>query len=307
MRAGKGGYVMKYIQLIYNPMAGSRTFKTRLDTLIEIIEKNGYELRIWRTRSEEDFAKFFKEGNFDECEAILIAGGDGTVNQAVNAMMENKIKRPVGVIPAGTANDFAQHLGIPENFNEAFEVIAQMKIRKLDIGIVNGQYFVNVCGGGLLTSIAHTIEPEFKNTLGKLAYYIKGVQQIPKFKSQKVRITTDQQVYEDEFYLFIVLNGSSAGGFNRVGEYASMRDGKLDFVGFKACSVNEIPGVFAKMMRGEHLEDKNILYFQSRKIHIECLEEDGFPADVDGELGPKYPLDIKVIPEGIEFIVKTGS
>ncbi len=298
---------MKYIQLVYNPMSGSRTFKTRLDTLIEIVEKKGYELRIWRTRSAEDFTTFFDEGNFEGCAAILIAGGDGTVNRAVNAIMNNKINVPIGVIPAGTANDFAQHLGIPANFKDAFDVIAQMKTRKLDIGVVNGQYFVNVCGGGLLTSIAHTIEPEFKNTLGKLAYYIKGVQQIPKFKSQKVRITTAEQIYEEEFYLFIVLNGSSAGGFNRLGEYASMRDGKLDFVGFKACSMNEIPLIFAKMMRGEHLEDKNILFFQSRKIHIECLEDKGFPADVDGELGPAYPLDIKVIPEGMEFIVKTGS
>ncbi len=61
--------------------------------------------------------------------------------------MNNKINVPIGVIPAGTANDFAQHLGIPANFNDAFDVIAQMKTRKLDIGVVNGQYFVNVCGG----------------------------------------------------------------------------------------------------------------------------------------------------------------
>ena len=298
---------MKYMQLIYNPMSGNRTFKTRLDTLIETVEEQGYELRIWRTRSEDDFETFFEEGNFNHCVAILIAGGDGTINRAVNSIMKQKIKCPLGVIPAGTANDFAQHLGISSNFNEAFETLVSMKTRKLDIGMVNGQYFVNVCGGGLLTNIAHTIEPEFKNTLGKMAYYIKGVQQIPKFKSQKVRITTDEQVYEEEFYLFIVLNGSSAGGFNRLGEYASMRDGKLDFVGFRACNMNEIPIVFAKIMRGEHLEDKNILFFQSRKIYIESIEDKGFPADIDGELGPQYPLDIKVIPESMEFIVKTSS
>ncbi len=111
---------MKYIQLIYNPMSGNRTFKTRLDYFLEIVEARGYELRIWRTSSVDDFATFFKENDFENCVAVFIAGGDGTVNRGVNAIKKNNLNIPVGAIPAGTANDFATHLGISGTFVEIF-------------------------------------------------------------------------------------------------------------------------------------------------------------------------------------------
>lgn len=294
---------MSYIQLIYNPVAGQRIFKTRLDYIIDIFQRHGYELRIHRTMGNNDYDTFFDTRSFDGCEGIIIAGGDGSFNHVVNAMKRRNLDIPVGVIPAGTANDFAKHIGIPEQIQNAINTLAKMSTRKFDLGVVNGKYFVNVCSGGLLINISHEIEPELKNMLGKLAYYIKGVQQLPKFRSLRFRITSNDKVYEEELFLFLVMNGSSAGGFNRIGEYASMKDGKLDFVGIKSCPVNDIPIVFAKIMLGEHLEDKNILYFQSEHIIIESLEKEKIPTDVDGEIGPSYPLDIKVIPEGINVII----
>lgn len=295
---------MGYIQLLYNPMSGQRTFKTRLDDMIEIFQHEGYELRIHRTRSSSDFVTFFENRSFEGCQGIIIAGGDGSFNHAVNALKRNNIDVPVGVIPAGTANDFAKHLGIPDTFQSAIKVLSKMKTRRLDMGVVNGQHFINVCSGGLLINISHDIEPDLKSNLGKLAYYIKGVSQLPRFKSINFRITANGQTFEEELFLFLVLNGSSAGGFNKIGNYASMKDGKLDFVGIRSCQVNEVPRVFTKIMLGEHLEDKNILYFQSQHILVECLDDEEIPSDVDGELGPSYPLDIRVLPEELDVIVR---
>ncbi len=274
--------------------------------MLEIFQNAGYELRIHRTMSPDDFSTFFEGKSFEGCDGVLVAGGDGSFNRTVNALRKNGIDVPVGVIPVGTANDFARHLGLPENIQEAVGILRKMDTKNLDLGVVNGQYFVNVCSGGLLINISHDIEPEMKNTLGKLAYYIKGVQQLPKFRSLKFRISANGKVYDEELFLFLVLNGSSAGGFNRIGEYASMKDGKLDFVGIKACPINDMPVVFAKIMRGEHLEDKNILYFQSDHIVIDYLEDEPIPSDVDGEPGPSYPLDIKVYPEALPVIINTG-
>lgn len=294
---------MSYVQLIYNPVAGQKVFKTRLDYMVEMFQNAGYELRIHRTVSNDDFSTFFKDKSFEGCDAIIVAGGDGSFNRTVNALKENNINVPIGIIPAGTANDFARHIGIPDSIQNAINVVAKLKYKKLDLGIANGRYFVNVCSGGLLTNISHDIDTELKNTLGKLAYYIKGVQQLPRFRSLKFRITTKDQTYEEDLFLFLVLNGSSAGGFNRIGEYASMKDGKLDFVGIKACPINDMPQVFAKILMGDHLEDKNILYFQSDYMVIECLEEEKLPSDIDGEPGPSYPIEISVAPEDIRVIV----
>lgn len=294
---------MKYIQLIYNPMSGQRTFKTRLDYMIEVFQKAGYELRVHRTMSNEDFSTFFDGRDFSDCQGIIVAGGDGSFNHVVNSMRRNDLDIPVGVIPAGTANDFAKHLGIPENLQDAIDVLAKGQTRLLDLGVVNGQYFVNVCSGGLLINISHQIEPELKSAFGKMAYYIKGVAELPKFRSLKFRITSGEKVYEEDLFLFLVLNGSSAGGFNRIGEYASMKDGMLDFVGIRSCPINDVPRVFTKIMLGEHLEDKDILYFKTDHVLVECLEEKPIPSDVDGEIGPKYPLDIKVLPESFNVFV----
>lgn len=297
---------MNYIQLIYNPVAGQKIFRTRLDYMIEMIQNAGYECRIHRTRSNDDFEDFFDNHSFEGCDGIIVAGGDGSVNRTVNAMKANNIRIPLGVIPAGTANDYARHLGIPDNIQDAINIVSKLQYKKLDIGMVNNRHFVNVCSGGLLINISHNIDTELKNTLGKLAYYIKGVQQLPGFRSLKFRISTKEKVYNEELFLFLVLNGSSAGGFNRIGEYASMKDGLLDFVGIKSCPVNDMANVFRKILLGEHLEDKNILFFQSDWMLIECLEDEQIPSDVDGEKGPDYPLEIKVIPEDIRVIVNTN-
>lgn len=294
---------MKYMQLIYNPMAGQRTFKTRLDYMIDVFQKAGYELRVHRTMSNKDFSTFFDNRDFTGCEGILVAGGDGSFNHVVNSMRRNGLTIPVGVIPAGTANDFAKHLGIPENLQDAIDVLSDNNTRCLDLGVVNGQHFINVCSGGLLINISHQIEPEFKSAFGKLAYYIKGVAELPKFRSLKFKIHANGKTYEEDLFFFLVLNGSSAGGFNRIGEYASMKDGKLDFVGMRSCQINDVPVIFTKIMLGEHLEDKNILYFQTDHVVVESLETEKIPSDVDGEIGPEYPLDISVMPETLNVFV----
>lgn len=296
---------MKYVKLIYNPMSGARVFPSRLDYFISVFQKKGYDVRIRRTENPHDFSTYLIGKDLSNCEAIIVAGGDGSVNKIVSCMINNNIDIPLGVVPAGTANDFATHLGIPWNFTEAIEILSNMKTKRVDVGKVNDQYFINVCSGGLFTNISQNIDIEFKNNLGKLAYYIKGVQQLPKFRKINFKIDNGNEIINDYFYLFLLLNGSSAGGFNKLGRNAAIDDGQMDFIGIKACSLNEMPTLFAKLLRGEHLNDKNVVFFQSNKISIECLEGNELceESDIDGEIGPKFPLNIKVLNRKINVIV----
>lgn len=294
----------RYVYLIYNPMAGGRIFPTKLDYFIEVFQSKGYEIRIHRTQSEDDFSTFLVDRDLSECEALIVAGGDGSVNRIVNAMINNHVDLPLGVIPAGTANDFANHLGIPFNFSEAVELLAEMKVSSIDVGKVNNQYFVNVCCGGLFTNVSQNVDIELKNTMGKLAYYIKGVQQLPKFQRIRFRITTDESIIDDYFYLFLVLNGSSAGGFTRLADDASLDDGHMDFVGIKECPFNYLPVLFHKILNGEHLTDKYVEYMHIDKMKIECLEglEAFDESDIDGERGPDFPLNIEVLQNKLKVI-----
>lgn len=295
---------MAYVQLIYNPMAGQRIFPMHLDKFVEVFQNRGYEVRVYRTKSSVDFGDFLVDRDMTGCDALVVAGGDGSINQIVNAMEDQHLDIPLGVIPAGTANDFAVHIGMPLDQLEAIDRLAQMKIGHVDIGKVNDAYFVNVCCGGLFSNISQNMDIEMKNTLGKLAYYIKGVQQLPNFTKLKLRISHEKGIVVEDFYLFLLLNGSSAGGFNRLGLDADISDGKMDFVGIKACHVGEIPTLFGKILMGEHLTDKNVVFFQSSHMTIECLEGvKGFEeTDIDGETGPVFPLDIHVLKQKLTII-----
>ena len=296
---------MSYVQLIYNPNSGQKLFPAQIDTFLANFQEKGIEVRVHRTSIKDNFEKILDKNLLKECLALIIAGGDGTVNGVVNVMMQQKIDIPLGVIPAGTANDFAKHLGMPTDITKSIEMLSKMQISQVDVGKVNDRYFVNVCCGGLFTNISQNIDVELKNTIGKLAYYIKGVQQLPGIKKLRFKIQHDQGEIDDFFYLFLVLNGSSAGGFSKLGQNADISDGLMDFVGIKACPIADMPGLFGKILIGEHLKDKNIVSFQSKHISIKCVEGvEGFEeSDIDGEAGPHFPLDIMVMHKRLNVIM----
>jgi YegS/Rv2252/BmrU family lipid kinase len=285
-------------------MSGNRDFPNYLDLFISIFQDAGYETRIHRTKSKQDMFNYLSCEILTDCSAIIVAGGDGSVNQVVNYIMKNNINIPLGVIPAGTANDFASHLKMPTRYGECFETLAKMNIKNIDVGKVNEKYFINVCCGGLFTNISQNMDIEMKNTLGKLGYYIKGVQQLPRFRKIHYKITNSKKELDDYFYLFLVLNGKSAGGFNKLGVDARIDDGKMDFIGIKACTINEVAVLFGKILIGEHLQDKNIVFFQDNKIDIECMDEVNMfrESDIDGESGPEYPLHIEVKKQALKVI-----
>lgn len=179
-----------------------------------------------------------------------------------------------------------------------------MKSHYVDIGRVNDRYFINVCSGGFFTNVAHNIDSEFKNTLGKLAYYIEGVKQVPKFRPLHFRITTEEGVYDEVLYLFLLMNTRVTGGFEKLAINAQINDGKMDLIGIRETPSHYILHLFSKILRGEHLDDPYILFLQTDKMTIECVADLGEfnETDIDGEKGPDLPLDIEVISKRIRII-----
>ncbi|NLK20591.1 MAG: YegS/Rv2252/BmrU family lipid kinase [Epulopiscium sp.] len=287
---------MKKIKLFYNPVSGDKSFLLQLDIFIQKFQGAGYDVSIFRSSKKGEIGEALRRLPNEKYSILAVAGGDGTVNEMVDAMIRNKINIPLGIFPVGTANDFGNHLNLPRDVASCCEVILRNNLRKVDIGNVNGKYFINVCSGGLFTNVSQSIDINFKNTLGKLAYYIKGIEQLPNFKPIHLKIETPSSSFEDMFYLFLVLNGNSAGGFDRLAKNASVEDGIFDFIGIKAGSLHEIAILFLKILKGEHLDDANVLFLRESKFRISCLEKDEqfFESDVDGEGGPALPLDIEV-------------
>lgn len=292
---------MRKLKLIYNPFSGDKSFKFDLDVCIRIFQSGGYDVHVFRTETEGDIEKHISKMDRDY-DVVVASGGDGTINVVLNALMNNNLSIPLGIIPSGTANDFASFLHFKTNDLETCcNVIINKKPHPIDVGIVNGKYFINVCGGGLLTNVSQNIDTDFKNTLGTLAYYIKGIEQIPNFKPIPVRITNSTEVIEDEVYLFLILNSTGAGSFEKLAPAASISDGVFDFVAIKAKPVYELAVLFVKILRGEHVNDSNIIYFKDKYFKIEYLLEDLKFAEtnIDGEAGPMMPVEINVIHNAI--------
>lgn len=295
---------MKKLKLIYNPFSGDKSFKFDLDICINKLQSAGYEVHIFRSMQHGDIDKHLSRIKKNTYDAFVISGGDGTINLLINAMMKYELNNsPIGIIPSGTANDFASFLKLPKISDECCDIIADGKTINVDLGLINDKYFINVCAGGLFSNVSQNIDKDFKDTLGKLAYYLKGIEQIPNFVPIPMKITNSKEVIEENICLFLVLNTSGTGGIKNLSSTASINDGMFDFVGFRRVSLQKLPILVLKFIKGEYLNDDRIIFFKDNYIKIENLSDDNrfTETDIDGEQGPKMPVEIKNIHNAVKI------
>lgn len=290
---------MKKVKFIYNPHAGDNYIIDKLDDVIEIHQRHGYIIVPARLDDHLDMAIALEDIR-DNYHHILIAGGDGTVDILINYMMNNGIDLPIGILPMGTANDYAKYIGIPKDISRALEMMFKTEPKRMDIGKINDKYFLNVASTGLLTDVSQKTHSELKNAIGKLAYYIKGIEQIPSFRKIPVKIRSSDGDFEGDMYALLVFNGRTAGNLD-LAYKSKADDGLLDVIIIKA-NLKELVPLLGKLLRGDHLEDPvGLMYFQTKEIYIETTDE-LIVSDIDGERGPDFPLHIQCIPEGIQVL-----
>lgn len=287
------------VKFIYNPYSGENSILTEIDKVIRTYQKNGYSIVPYRLDKEFgiiDNAFFDIEDNYEH---VLIAGGDGTVDIVVNFMKKNKIDIPIAILPSGTANDFSKFIGMPtDNIEKACEQIIRSQVELVDLGKVNDEYFVNVASTGLFTDISQKTDVNLKNTIGKLAYYLKGLEQIPNFRNLKVKVCSEEMVFDGDMYLMLVFNGQTAGNINFAYK-ARIDDGLMDVIIIKASTPIDIVNLLFSMLKGEHLEGcPGLIYFKTDKLIIECSED--IVTDIDGERGPDFPLEIRCIKQELK-------
>ena len=234
------------VKFIYNPYSGENLILSKLDKVISLHQEAGYTIVPYRITAGEDVGvalNDIKDGNY---KYILIAGGDGTVDSVVNAMAKSGISLPIGILPVGTANDFSKFLGMPSDVEEACKQILSSEVKSVDLGSINDKYFVNVASTGLFTDVSQKTDVNLKNTIGKLAYYLKGLEELPNFRKLHVNILSKEVEFDGEMYLLLVFNGATAGNFN-LATRADACDGLLDIIMFKAVQIYELLPLFIKV------------------------------------------------------------
>lgn len=289
---------MKKVRFIYNPFSGEGIILSKIDKIIEMHEERDYQIvpfRISKNKGIKEALEIVDESY----SYILIAGGDGTVDILINAMKEKGLNLPIGILPVGTANDFGKFINMPQDIEKACEQILSSEPVKVDIGKINERYFINVASTGLFTDVSQKTDVALKNTIGKLAYYIKGIEELPNFRKLKIKLKSKEVNYDGEMYLMLIFNGQTAGNF-KLATRSSAMDGFLDVIVIKAVQIFEILPLFIKVLKGEHLDSNKVIYFKTDDLYIEC--EEGIVTDVDGERGPDFPLHVQCIKGAIEVL-----
>lgn len=277
---------MKRLLFIYNPNAGKGLLKPQLSDIFDIFVKAGYEVTVYPTQKYRDGYK--KVANFTgEYDLLVCSGGDGTLDEVVTGMMRREHKIPIGYIPTGTTNDFANSLHIPKDLLKAADVSVNGEAFACDVGHFNKDVFVYIAAFGLFTDVSYETKQEVKNVLGHLAYVLEGTKRLFGVPSYNIKVTHDGEVIEDEFVFGMVTNSKSVGGFrNMIGKNVVFNDGEFEATLIKyPRNPLELNDILLSLVSGQ--QDSKYMYsFKAKEIKFESLEE--IPWTLDGEFGGEH-------------------
>lgn len=296
---------MKKLLFIYNSHAGQGLIKGKLADIIDIFAKAGYMVTAYPTQAYRDGYKMVKK--FEEPYDMLVcSGGDGTLDEVVSGMMQRPVEKriPIGYIPAGSTNDFANSLKIPKNMLDAADTIVNGELFHCDVGRFNEGTFVYIAAFGLFTDVSYETPQNMKNVLGHLAYVLEGAKRIYNIPSYTMKVEYDGQVIEEEFIYGMVTNSRSVGGFkNIIGKNVVFDDGEFEVTLIKKPkNLLELQEIIAALLI-ETMDTHYMYSFRANRIIFESDEE--IPWTQDGEFGGVHDrVEIENIRRGLDIMVK---
>ncbi len=273
----------------YNIKSGRAAVSNSIEAILEVLSRAGYDA-VAEVMSFSPDSTYDPFNGREDVDLVVVAGGDGTVNYLVNEMKSRGIDAALGVIPAGTANDFAFALGMDRNYIRAAEQIANGVEQRVDCGYVNGQFFVNIFSFGIFTTTSQRTPSELKHKMGRFAYIVQAFRDLKSLHNIQLRIVADGKHLKINSLMVLILNGATAGGFRLV-HNTNVRDGLLDCLILEDRSLLfSTIAMFRLLLGGKPSAVKQI---RARNIQILC--NDFEPTDADGERGVDFPLNIECL------------
>lgn len=289
---------------VFNPKAGKGKIKTHLLDIVDIFSSHDYEIIIRSTQAPRDAYEKAKE-YANSVDMIVCSGGDGTLDEVVTGIMEAESSVPIGYIPAGSTNDFANSLFMPKNMTKVAEMIMEEELYHCDIGRFNQKTFAYVAAFGLFTDVSYETDQDLKNVLGHVAYVLEGVKRLFDIKSYHMKVNSDEVQAEDDFIVGMITNSRSVGGFkNLTGKNVDMNDGLFE-VTLIAHPKNplQLQEIITALVMAE--DNTDLIYsFKTKKLTIESDEE--VPWTLDGEFGGDHSyVDIENRHKALNLYLKS--
>ena len=276
----------------------SRQGQERYQEVINCLNHLGLTIIAESTEDATQLGKFIRQYQ-EEIDLVIVGGGDGTLNAAIEAIIETQL--PLGILPLGTANDLARTLAIPNSLPEACKIIAAGKLRRIDLGWVNNKYFFNVASLGLSVNITQQLTKEIKRRWGVFAYAVIALQVIWKSRPFSAEIRINDQSFLVKTVQIAVGNGRYYGGGMAVVHDAAIDDQRLDLYSLEIDHWWQILPLLPAMRRGRHIQWPNVRALYGQEITVYTRKPHSI--NTDGEITTYTPAIFRVIPQAIAIFV----
>ena len=291
--------------LFYHEHSGLKDIYEGLGEVTKSLSSMCKHLSIQLSENEGDIIKYCEAIKNDkygsEIDILFILGGDGTVNELVNGVMQHDLHLPVGIIPGGTFNDFTKTLNLDSNFKNASSQLLSAQVGSYDVMKVNDTYVLNFVGLGLIVQNAENVQEGSKDVFGKLSYIGSTVKTLMNPSKFDFELNIDGRKETGNTSMLLIANGPNIGGGRVPLTDLSPQDGKVDTFIFDDQSFSILNDIFKKrdsMNWNEITEGIDHIPGQ----HITLSTEPNMKVDIDGEISLEPPIEIEVLPKAIQLL-----
>ena len=293
--------------LIVNPAAGQGKPQDALHLMQAVL--GPLVGRIVVTQQAGDAASAARSAAGQGFDAVLVAGGDGTVNEVVNGLLTapgNTNPLPLGLVPLGTQNVLAGELGLPvaEDLSAVAAVLRAGKLRQLDVGLAGSRFFVLMAGFGFDAAVVRDVRGPVKERIGPAAYAFATLEALAKYRSTAITLTLDGEEVRSEAFLVVVANAASyAYRQIKLAPFAAPDDGWLDVCVFERLRTNRVgfASQMVSVLARRHLRNSSVRYYRARTITLSS--QPPISGQVDGEAFGETPVSIQVVPQALSVFV----
>ncbi len=294
---------MKKIRVSLN---GKGAASPQVRAAINRIRDEGQPLEVRCTWEGGDDARFAQEALNDGVDVLVAGGGDGTINEVVNGLLEadKAPKMACGVLPLGTANDFARGCGIPLDPFEALKLACEGKPTAIDILSANGVYFANVASGGFGAEVTVGTNPQLKKALGGGAYALTGIVTAAKMEPYSGRVVSADESAEGSFIAMAVGNARQAGGGFQVTPNAYLNDGLMDVMFITDFKTKELGLVISELQDFTNTDNQFVHYRQVPGFEVDVPAK--VPINLDGEPHRWDHITFEILPKSLPVVLPEG-
>ena len=277
---------MKQMLFIMNPCSGIRRANRLLVEILDIFNRADYAVTVHITAQSGDGEQaVLQQGK--GMDILVCCGGDGSFNEVVSGALKAGLDIPIGYIPAGSTNDFANSLQLSSDILQAARDIVEGAAEVFDVGCFGKRYFSYVASFGAFTKTTYTTAQSLKNILGHGAYLLSGIQELTQLKSIPMRFTLPEgQVIEDDFLFGAISNSTSMGGILTLSpDKVDMTDGKFELLLIRTPkNLQELSGCILALQRQTY-DSPLITFLSATHLQVEAPEDLNWTLDGEREDG----------------------